>query len=159
MSSDELRLRAMDGAEFEAFRSRAIVEYAAAHVDAGDWSAERAQALAAQQTESLLPQGAHTPGMLLLTAESAQHGIVGSAWVALDGGERRGAWIYDIEIMPEQRGKGYGRRLLGAVEQLVRDRGVDSIALNVFAGNAVARTLYRSSGYEDTSIHMRKALR
>ena len=82
---------------------------------------------------------------------------MGLAWIALEQGEKRGAWIYDIEIAPAQRGKGYGRALLRALEQLVADHGVESIGLNVFAGNDVARRLYESSGYKTTSMHMRKA--
>jgi len=158
MGAVKLRLRRMSTAEFDAFRARSVTEYAAARVESGDWSADRAEGLAAEQTESLLPEGADTPGMLLLTAESQQYGIVGLAWVALEHGEKRSAWIYDIEIVPAHRGKGYGKALLHAVEQLVAHHGVESIGLNVFAGNDVARRLYASSGYETTSIHMRKAL-
>ena len=159
MTADNLRLRHMSGPEFEAFRSRTVTEYAAAHVASGDWSADRAEGHAAEQTESLLPEGVDTPGMLLLTAESEQDGVVGLAWVALEHGEKRGAWIYDIEIVPAQRGKGYGRALLHAVEQLVIEHGVDRVGLNVFAGNSVARKLYESTGYQATSLHMRKTLR
>jgi GNAT superfamily N-acetyltransferase len=158
MGIEPLQLRRMNAEEFEAYRSRTVSDYAAAHVDAGDWSPDQAEGLAAEQTESLLPEGADTPGMLLLTAESREDGTVGLAWVALEHDEKRGAWIYDIEIVAAQRGKGYGRALLHAVEQLVREHGVESIGLNVFAGNAFARKLYESTGYEATSIHMRKSL-
>jgi GNAT superfamily N-acetyltransferase len=159
MGTEQLSLRNMNAEEFEAYHSRIVTDYAAAHVDAGDWSPDRAEGLAAEETKSLLPEGADTPGMLLLTAESLQDGIVGLAWVALEHGEKRGAWIYDIEIVAGQRGKGYGRALLHAVEQLVLQHGVESIGLNVFARNGLARTLYESTGYEATSIQMRKALR
>jgi len=84
---------------------------------------------------------------------------VGLAWVALEHGEKRGAWIYDIEIVPAQRGKGYGRTLPHAVEQLVIEHGVDRVGLNVFAGSSIARKLYESTGYQATSLHMRKTLR
>jgi GNAT superfamily N-acetyltransferase len=156
MGIEQLRLRRMSADEFEAYRSRTVTDYAAAHVDAGDWSPDRAEGLAAAQTESLLPEGADTPGMLLLIAESHQDGVVGLAWVALEHGEKRGAWIYDIEIVPGQRGKGYGRALLHAVEQLVLEHGIESIGLNVFADNSFARKLYESTGYEAISIQMRK---
>jgi hypothetical protein len=36
---------------------------------------------------------------------------------------------------------------------------VESIGLNVFASSAAARSLYESSDYEVTSLHMRKALK
>jgi ribosomal protein S18 acetylase RimI-like enzyme len=156
---DVLRLRRMTTAEFEAFRSRAVRDYAAARVHAGDWNLDRAEELAAEQTTALLPRGADTPGMLLLTAETEQDEIVGSAWVSLHYGENRGAWIYAFEIEPSRRGKGYGRAVLHAVEQLVRQHGIDTIGLDVFPDNQVARKLYESSGYETTSLHMRKGLK
>jgi len=37
-------------------------------------------------------------------------------------------------------------------------RGFRRIGLNVFGGNEIARNLYRSLGYTETAIHMRKNL-
>jgi len=68
------------------------------------------------------------------------------------------AWIYDISIDEEHRGKGYGRALLNGLEQVAREHGLESIGLNVFAGNDYARRLYERAGYEPTSIHMSKRL-
>ena len=39
-----------------------------------------------------------------------------------------------------------------------RSLGYDAIGLHVFGDNDVARTLYRTSGYEETDVTMRKAL-
>jgi ribosomal protein S18 acetylase RimI-like enzyme len=144
--------------EFDVFRRRAIMEYAAEHVRAADWSPDRAEQLAEKETDDLLPNGVDTPGMLLLVAENNSAEVIGLVWVALERQEGPGAWIYDIEIVPEQRGRGYGRALLEAAEREVKRRGVQSLGLNVFGGNLVARGLYESSGYEITSIQMRKSL-
>jgi ribosomal protein S18 acetylase RimI-like enzyme len=84
---------------------------------------------------------------------------IGMAWLAVESPDKAGAWIYDIEIVREQRGEGYGRSLLRAVEQLAAERGVTTIGLNVFGRNAVARALYESCGFEVSSLQMRKALR
>ena len=152
----DLRLRAMTASEFDVFRARSEVGYAQAHVEAGDWDAEHAAQRAKEETQSLLPAGLDTPGMLFVTAEA--DAVVGRAWVALQQGARAGAWIFDIEIDAEHRGRGHGRALLEAVEQLARERGAHAIGLNVFARNEVASNLYRKAGYETTSLHMRKAL-
>jgi len=69
-----------------------------------------------------------------------------------------GAWLYDIEIAPEQRGKGYGRGLLAALERQLASLRVESLGLNVFADNPVARRLYESSGYDVTTQNMTKTL-
>jgi ribosomal protein S18 acetylase RimI-like enzyme len=155
----ELRIRPMTAAEFAAFRQRTITEYAAEHVRIGDWSPDRAEELASRETDHLLPDGMDTPGMLLLAAETAGAGLIGVLWVAFEEEHKNGAWIYDIEIVPEHRGRGYGRALLLAAEREVERRGCDAIGLNVFATNAVALSLYESSGYETSSLHMRKKLR
>jgi ribosomal protein S18 acetylase RimI-like enzyme len=154
----DVRLRPMTDAEFAAFRAEAIREYAAEHVRAGDWRAEEAEALSAEQTDRLLPAGARTDGMLIVVAETEPGDAVGTAWVALDQDGAGGAWIYSIEVAREARGRGLGRALLTALEREVGARGGTSMGLNVFGSNSTARALYESSGYEVTSLHMRKSL-
>jgi ribosomal protein S18 acetylase RimI-like enzyme len=103
-------------------------------------------------------QGVDSGGMLLVVAETASAGVIGIVWVAVENERTSGSWIYDIEIAPEHRGHGYGRALLQAAEREVEKQGGRSIGLNVFGGNDVARHLYESSGFEITSVHMRKTL-
>src|SRR5579862_3022990 len=154
---DRLQLRSMCAAEFETYRAKLVPEYAAEHVRAGDWTADQAETLAAREVNDLLPAGPDSPGMLLLVASTPGGEPVGVLWVALD--RRPGeAWIYDIEINAEHRGKGYGRALLDAAEQEAAQRGSQAIGLNVFGTNTVARRLYESAGYEITAINMRKEL-
>jgi GNAT superfamily N-acetyltransferase len=153
-----LLLRAMTSDEFDDYRVRSIGSYAAAHVRAGDWPPEGAEQRAARETERLLPEGLTTPGMLLLVAEVEGLGAVGAAWLAIDAPDNRGAWVYDIEISPERRGQGYGRDLLRALERLAAGHGANTLGLNVFGENAVARNLYESCGYRIASLHMRKTL-
>jgi ribosomal protein S18 acetylase RimI-like enzyme len=152
-----LRVRAMTDPEFAAFRERTVRGYAAAHVHAGNWEADGAEQRAARDMDSLLPQGTATPRTLLLTAE-AEPGVVGWTWIALARDGDPGAWVYQIEIDAAHRGRGYGRALLAAAEEEVRRHGVTTLGLNVFGDNAIARGLYASSGYETTTVQMRKRL-
>jgi ribosomal protein S18 acetylase RimI-like enzyme len=71
---------------------------------------------------------------------------------------RRVLYIYNIEIDEPQRGHGYGRTAMLLAEAEARSRGIDRVELNVFGGNDVARNLYRSLGYVETSIQMGKDL-
>jgi ribosomal protein S18 acetylase RimI-like enzyme len=96
--------------------------------------------------------------MLLLVASSSGGESVGLVWVALDRPRAGEAWIYDIQVNPEHRGKGYGHALLEAAEQEAARHGSQAIGLNVFGTNAVARRLYESSGYQVTAMNMRKEL-
>jgi hypothetical protein len=58
----ELQIRSMTSAEFAAYRERCIRDYAAEQVRAGNWNSSQAEALAAKQTDDLLPDGVDTPG-------------------------------------------------------------------------------------------------
>ncbi len=155
---DTLRLRPMNDEEFAAFRARAIHDYAVEKVAADEWPEDRAAALAEQQTDALLPDGRRTEGMFIVMAESDDDGPVGYAWLALQSPDVSSAWIYDLAIDDEQRGKGYGRALLNGLEQVAREHGLGSIALNVFAGNDYARRLYERAGFKPTSMRMAKPL-
>jgi ribosomal protein S18 acetylase RimI-like enzyme len=152
----ELSIRPLTPVEFDAFRDRLVRRYAGEHVRAGNWEPRDAEATAARQTDALLPDGVDTEGALLLAAEDGDGRRVGSLWVMLNRPD--GAWIYDIEVEEDQRGKGYGRALLEAAEREAARHGVDRIGLNVFGSNSVARTLYESAGYEVVSLQLRKRL-
>jgi ribosomal protein S18 acetylase RimI-like enzyme len=147
----------MTDEEFGRFRERAIREYAAEQVRIGTWSPEQAERQAEQQTDGLLPAGLETPDMVLLVAERAGE-VVGLVWSGAAPAPHAGWWIYDLEVVPEQRGRGYGRALLEAAEHEAERRGEGSIGLNVFGGNVVARNLYDSAGYQVTAVRMRKRL-
>lgn len=143
--------------EFDGYRRRTIRDYAAEHVRAGNWSQEEAERRAAKETDDLLPDGVDSAGMTLLVAE-ADGVLVGLVWLGRAPGERVGWWIYDIEVVPDQRRRGYGHALLEAAEREAQRGGADSIGLNMFGGNDAARRLYESSGYQVTSVQMRKRL-
>jgi ribosomal protein S18 acetylase RimI-like enzyme len=156
----ELQLRAMTEAEFEEYLRHAISGYAAAHVSAGSWSKEEAEERAAADTAKLLPAGLATEDMLFYMGETGDGEVVGWVWLCLKSprGDQGYAWIYDIEIVADQRGKGYGRALLMAAEAELRSRGVPAVALNVFGPNVVAQRLYAAAGYELMSQQLRKDL-
>ena len=151
----DLQIREMTQEEFRVFRQRAISEYAAEHIRAGDWNPEEAEQRSAEEIDGLLPDGAHTAGMVLLVGEASGE-VVGLVWVGPAPAARPGWWIYDIEVVPAQRGRGHARALLQAAEREAQRRGAESIGLNMFGGNDAARGLYQSSGYEVAATLMRK---
>jgi ribosomal protein S18 acetylase RimI-like enzyme len=68
------------------------------------------------------------------------------------------AWIFDIEVFAEHRGRGLGRALLSAAEEEVARHGAANLGLNVFGSNEVARRLYESAGYVVITQQMQKRL-
>ena len=153
-------MRQMSSSEFGAFRAREIRGYADEQVRAGNWTEDEAESRSAEQTDSLLPLGIETPGTLLLIAETPEGVSIGHVWVALQrqDGSGSGAWIYDIEVEPQHRGKGFGRALLLAAEEETARHGISKIGLNVFGSNTTARNLYESAGYQVASTQMSKEL-
>ncbi|MDE3082132.1 MAG: GNAT family N-acetyltransferase [Acidobacteriota bacterium] len=156
---DALTLTPMAPSEVETLIARTAREFAAEQVAAGNWPEDSAEELGRAETARLLPQGGDTPGMSILTAFDGDV-RVGYVWLSLEprittSGE---AWIYDIEVASDLRGRGYGRRLLEAAEDEARRAGATYLGLNVFGANRVARSLYESSGYEVKTMQMRKAL-
>jgi ribosomal protein S18 acetylase RimI-like enzyme len=50
-------------------------------------------------------------------------------------------------LLSEYRGQGTGKRLVAAVIQAAREKGLEKIELEVFASNAAAIRLYESAGF------------
>ncbi len=141
------------------WRDAAVRGYAADKVRAGTWPAEGAEARADREFTDLLPQGLATPDHELRSIVNEAGEVVGMIWFGpLRQAGRGECFIWDIEVLEEARGRGYGRAALVALEPMARDRGYDSIGLHVFGDNGVARHLYRSSGYIETDVMMRKTL-
>ncbi len=52
-----------------------------------------------------------------------------------------------LEVLPEYRNQGIGSDLIAECERLLRERGVDRVALGVGLDNAAATRLYHRLGY------------
>jgi ribosomal protein S18 acetylase RimI-like enzyme len=152
---DGLQIRAMTQEEFSSYRRRVIGQYAAELARTGASTAEQAEQRAANESDQFLPDGLDTAGMALLVGEIDGE-VVGLVWVGPAPAGRAGWWIYDIEVVPDRRGQGYGRALLEAAERDAQQRGAVSIGLDVFGGNDVALGMYESSGYEVAATRMLK---
>lgn len=101
----KVTLRKMTEFEFESFQDKLVIEYAAANVSTGRWSAEEAEEKSAAQTKELLPQGVDSPRVLVMTAEDSDGERIGHVWVGLDrqGTASGGAWIYEITSQQMQK--------------------------------------------------------
>ena len=116
---------------------------------------QEAEEKADRDYDMLFPDGKPTGGQHLLTIEDSRGESIGRLFFA----ERStGIWLYEIEIEESVRGRGLGREAMLAFEQRARELGAEKVTLNVFGGNEVARSLYRSLGYAEESVHMRERL-
>ena len=64
--------------------------------------------------------------------------------------------IEDVYVEPEYRGKNIGKLLFNKMEQYLKEKGCDSIWLEVFASNTTAHAAYLKMGYTDREIGMLK---
>src|SRR5262249_37801191 len=121
---------------------------------------ETAEQKAERDWASLLPDGKILDGHFLFAIEEVKSGQrVGVLWFARrDADIGEAAFIYDINIDEDQRGRGLGRAAMLALEHEVRKLGLERISLNVFGGNTVARGLYNSLGYTESAVWMTKAI-
>jgi ribosomal protein S18 acetylase RimI-like enzyme len=155
-----IRLEPMTQADYDAYVASAVKGYAQAHIKAGDCEPEDSLALAQADYDSLLPRGLQTPNQHLMSVYvDGDAKPIGLIWFqAREKRGRRSAYIFDFEIRPELRGKGYGAATLQALETLVGTMGITRINLNVFDYNHAAKALYARCGFTVAGIGMTKNL-
>ncbi len=156
----EVFLRPMSDEEYRSWYDVAQAEYAQGHAASGYITLAEAQQMAAKEFADLLPQGPATAGQHLFTIADALSGeSVGMIWFAERGAPQvPHAFIYDLVIWESQRGKGYGKAAMQAIEPEVLALGLHRIALHVFGSNAPAIGLYEGTGYQTTNRLMAKEL-
>jgi len=161
-----LSLRPISSLEIGRWLADRRREYVESRIAAGEPS-EIAEANAEESYGRLFPHGVPAAGhdvfVLVedvdIEGEAEPGGAVGTLWVGPYPDSRADAmWIWNINISEEHRGRGLGRAGMILAEGEARRRGVTEIGLNVFGFNDVAIGLYRSLGYEPTSMQMRKVL-
>lgn len=84
------------------------------------------------------------------------HAIVASVMVGHDG--HRG-WVYYVAVDPNCRKSGFGRHIMAAAEDWLRQAGILKLQLLVRRGNEQANAFYQSLGFEEsTSVMFQKWL-
>ncbi|WP_371792754.1 GNAT family N-acetyltransferase [Streptomyces sp. NBC_01471] len=150
--------RRMREEEFPAWEAESVAGYAQTWIDRGMPEA-RARAKSEADHRDSLPDGLATPGAAIdVLVEDGQ--VVGYVWVSeteLDPG-RRGAYVYDVEVVEEHRGRGHGRSLMLLAEREALAAGARLIKLNVVAANTPAVRLYASLGYREVDRFCGKRL-
>ncbi|MEV6575306.1 GNAT family N-acetyltransferase [Streptomyces sp. NPDC051577] len=145
--------RPMTPAEYEEWEALARASYAALWVERG-MSPQAAAAKSQADHDANLPRGLASPGVSLSVLE-AGGATVGTLWVARHDG---GAYVFDVEVAEEHRGRGHGRDLMLLAERVALADGQRTLALHVFTTNTPARRLYESLGYRPTRLNLAKDL-
>jgi RimJ/RimL family protein N-acetyltransferase len=163
-----ITLEAISPTEYKTWLTQAIRDYADNKVRSGNWDAPDALDRSAAEFHRLLPDGPATPDNFVFSlmasnasakaAEDAAPVSVGVLWFALPPWKPPIAFIYDLLIYEPYGRHGYDAEALQALEEKVKEMGLDTIGLQVFAHNTAARALYEKAGYVVTNINMAKKL-
>lgn len=154
-----IQLQKMPQAEFELYYPKDLQHLADELAKARDLTAEESLRQATASYDSLFPtRQVSSPDQFVFSIVDG-----GRKVGTLHFGIRRDkafpyAWIWNIEIAPEFRGKGYAKQALVAMESEVKILSISSIGLNVFGHNSTAIHLYRKLNYQVASMSMYKDL-
>ncbi len=96
-------------------------------------------------------------GLVMWVAELPEKGIIGQVFIQLNSNRKeladgkRKAYLYSFRIKPEYRSAGLGTRILEVVEDDLKNKGYNSVTLNVAKDNIGAQRLYERQGYKITA--------
>jgi len=155
-----IQLRKMRADEFAGYVAYFVPDYAAEISSNYDVDMKTAQARAESAVEVDIGMGVETPGQVLLcaTVEGDKIGnAVGYLWCKPNSKEKT-IFISDFCILPEYRGRGYGRSALIALERRYLDTEYGEIRLRVATDNKTAERMYLKAGYLPTGINMRRTI-
>jgi len=153
-----IAVREMTDGEFTAFRLLMIEDYAQRMVSNYGLPLDEMREHGVKLFDSALPRGFSTERCIFYTVTSGDSSeIVGFLWCSIDEDRKRGQ-IDEIFVLEPYRGKGFGKKILGFVDEKMREMRMRRIALHVFADNTVAVELYRKHGYRVTDMNMHKWL-
>lgn len=146
--------------EYGAYLKLAILNYAKEKEIGEGHTSENAFKIALESFSSLLPDGLQTSNQFIYSiTEKESEKMIGTLWIAKRTNLGKDyAYIYDIMLDENVRGKGYGKLLMNLVEEEVKKKNLKTISLHVFGHNKVARALYLKSGYIETNVMMKKDL-
>ena len=154
-----VRLVPMTVKEFEEYLEQNIPRYAEENVKAGYWAPAEALEESRKVHQQLLPSGLGTKDHHFLTIQDEGGMAIGAVWLKANHDTRLpSGFVYDLFIEEAHRGQGRGKQAMLALEEKAKELGLHTVALHVFAHNAVARALYERLGYEVKSLNMTKLL-
>lgn len=156
MEEMPLELETLDQTAFDQFMAALRIRYVHDRERSNLLSTQEAEQFTDQQWASILPDGRNTEGHHFFKLVDSGRRI-GASWVFIDAATDA-AFIYELFLEEDERGKGFGRKALDALQQFSKSQGAKTLALNVFANNLRARKLYDSFGFAPVSTDMIKPI-
>ena len=146
----------MSGEEFEHYIQNKRKRYADVLFENIHEQGEDPASKALKQLNALLPNGIETPNHHLFNIQREEI-VIGYVWLKIEE-EKKSAFLYEIYILEEYRGKGFGTETMKHLEELLVQKEIEYFKLHVFGSNTGARKLYEELGFEIAGINMLKPL-
>ncbi len=150
-------LRKMSKEEFETYFENKIERYAdVLSENSYEDGNEDFYLKARTQLNNLLPKGVETPNHHLFNL-TLENQVIGYVWIKLEKG-KKSAFLYEIFLFEDYRGKGHGTEVMASVEAWLEQEEIQFLKLHVFGSNTRARKLYEELGFEIAGINMVKTI-
>jgi ribosomal protein S18 acetylase RimI-like enzyme len=153
---ENVKLRKMSEKDFDIYFQDKVERYADVLSQNIHELGEETSKKAIKQLNNLLPNGLLTPNHHLFNIYTGEQ-IAGYVWIKIEV-EKKSAFLYEIYIFKELRGRGLGTKIMDLIEGIIRQKGVRYFKLHVFGSNTGARKLYEELGFEIAGINMLKEL-
>lgn len=86
-----------------------------------------------------------------------RHELVGFIWAySYPFREEQRIYVNEIRVMNEYRNQGIGAELLRVIEERTKAMGIRTIYLHAEASNSEAINFYKSNGYEEERVQLKK---
>lgn len=102
-----------------------------------------------EDSSILLPEEEEKRGMTIYIAEKEDK-VIGKVNLQMSDSGTGG--IYGLGVLPEFRGNGFGRAILTFGVEKLKDANATEVMLQVAAENGTALNLYKSCGFQETSV-------
>lgn len=149
-------LRIMSQGEFEHYFQDKIKRFSDVLTENIHEHGDEPSVKAFKQLQSLLPEGIETPNHHLFNIQRGEQ-VIGFVWIKVEE-EKKSAFLYEIYIFEEYRGKGFGTETMKRLEGFLQQKEIHYFKLHVFGSNTGARKLYEELGFEVAGINMLKSL-
>lgn len=99
-------------------------------------------------SDLIIPEDEEKRGITIYLAEADKQ-VVGKVHLQINAAV---SGIYGLGVLPEYRGKSFGRAILLSAVKKLKESQTNAIMLQVAAENATALNLYNSCGFKETSV-------
>lgn len=107
------------------------------------WQDTGLEEMESETIDALAKQLAWDSDLVMVAEDDGE--VVGVIVGTIDGTR---AYFYRLAVIPERQGSGIGRKLVEAIENRFRQRGVNRISIMVNQDNTKVLPFYKSLGYE-----------